>query len=56
MVFHEAVIIIKFLALFKDIGFGLNVFFAGVAIQIIIGIILLFLRKEADKFNFGKEN
>ncbi|MDX1701819.1 MAG: hypothetical protein R3250_14430, partial [Melioribacteraceae bacterium] len=48
MVFLQAIIIIKLLALIKDLGIGVNVFFAGVSIQILIGIFLIVIRKKAQ--------
>ena len=48
LIFHETIKVIKFLAILNDIDVGLNIYFAGVLIQIIVGVILVIIKNKVS--------
>lgn len=44
MIFYETIILLKFLAIIRKVEVGVNVFFAGIFIQIVINIVLIIVR------------
>lgn len=46
LIFYESLVIIRFIAIIADVDLGVNVFYVGVIIQILISIALLIIRKS----------
>jgi len=44
MIFYETIILLKFLAIIREVEVGVNVFFVGIFLQIVISIILITIR------------
>lgn len=49
LVLYEVIIVLNFTALVRNIQLGLNVYYIGIIIQILIKVYLIFIHKKIDK-------